>query len=82
MTKARFDGLLMVLLGSVVFLLLGALAESGSPSSMLDFKVIYYAARTCFITTILTTRAKFCTSSSPMGEYFHPRPFPTACITI
>ena len=46
MTKARFDGLLMVLLGSVVFLLLGALAESGSPSSMLDFKVIYYGART------------------------------------
>ena len=39
------DGLYLLLLGSAVFLFLGAALESVSPVSMIDFKVVYYSAR-------------------------------------
>ena len=45
MTRARLDGLLLLLLGSVVFVLMGTAWERSSPVSMLDFKELYYGAR-------------------------------------
>src|ERR1017187_7006300 len=48
MTRARLDGLYLLLLGSAVFLLLGAALEYASPVSMADFKAVYYGAR-CLI---------------------------------
>ncbi len=45
MRKARMDGLYLLLLGSAVFLFLGSALENVSPSSMSDFKVVYYSAR-------------------------------------
>jgi hypothetical protein len=48
MTKARIDGLLLLLIGTAFFLLLGFATETGSPHSMMDFKVIYYPTR-CLI---------------------------------
>lgn len=45
MTKARLDGLYLMLLGSAVFLSLGALLASTSPINMVDFRVLYYPAR-------------------------------------
>jgi len=45
MTRARLDGLYFLLLGSLVFLLLGAALENAFPAGMLDFKVLYYPAR-------------------------------------
>jgi hypothetical protein len=46
MTRARRDGLYLLLLGSVVFLLLGAALEYVSPVEMVDFRTMYYSART------------------------------------
>ena len=48
MTKARLDGLYMLLLGSVVFILLGGVLEKVAPAPMSDFKAVYYGAR-CII---------------------------------
>jgi len=48
MTKTRLDGLYLLLLGSMVFLLLGAALENSSPAPMLDFRLLYYPAR-CLI---------------------------------
>jgi hypothetical protein len=48
MTRARLDGLRFLLLGSLVFILLGAAWENASPLSMVDFRVVYYPAR-CLI---------------------------------
>jgi len=45
MTKARFDGLLLLVLGSTIFVLLGLVGEWISPCSMVDFKGVYYPAR-------------------------------------
>jgi hypothetical protein len=45
LTKARLDGLYLMLLGSAVFLSLGALLASTSPIKMVDFRVLYYPAR-------------------------------------
>ena len=45
MTKARLDGLYLLLLGSVVFVLLGAVLERTAPAPMLDFRALYYPAR-------------------------------------
>jgi hypothetical protein len=45
MTKARLDGLYLLLLGSVVFLLLGVAGERTSRVAMQDFKVVYYPAQ-------------------------------------
>jgi hypothetical protein len=45
MTKARLDGLYLMLLGAAVFLSLGALLASTSPIEMVDFRVLYYPAR-------------------------------------
>jgi hypothetical protein len=45
MTKARLDGLYMLLLGSVVFLLLGAALARTFSVPMVDFRVLYYPAR-------------------------------------
>jgi hypothetical protein len=46
MTSARRDGLYLLLLGSVVFLLLGAALEYISPSATVDFRTMYYSGRT------------------------------------
>jgi hypothetical protein len=48
MTKARLDGLLLLLIGTVFFLLFGLATEVSSPHSMMDFKVVYYPTR-CLI---------------------------------
>jgi hypothetical protein len=45
MTRARLDGLYLLLLGSAVFLLLGLALESASPLAMVDFRGLYYPAR-------------------------------------
>ena len=45
MTKARLDGLYLMLLGSVVFILLGAVLERTATSPLVDFRVVYYPAR-------------------------------------
>jgi hypothetical protein len=48
MTRARLDGLYLLLLGSVVFLLLGTVLVNTSAVPMVDFKAIYFSAR-CLI---------------------------------
>ncbi len=48
MTRTRLDGLNLVLLGSLVFLLLGIALERSAPAPMVDFRVVYYPAR-CLI---------------------------------
>ncbi len=48
MTKARLDGLYLLLLGSVIFVLLGLIVESSAVVTTVDYKVIYYSAR-CLI---------------------------------
>lgn len=45
MTRARLDGLLLLTLGSAVFVLLGISWERFTPASMVDFKGIYFGAR-------------------------------------
>ena len=45
MKKARLDGLYLMLLGSVVFLLLGGVLEQGAATKLVDFRVVYYPAR-------------------------------------
>jgi hypothetical protein len=38
MTNARLDGLYLLLLGSLTFILLGTAFENASPVSLIDFK--------------------------------------------
>ena len=45
MTRARLDGLYLLLLGSLLFVLIGSFMEGSGPSSMADFKGVYYGAR-------------------------------------
>jgi hypothetical protein len=46
MTRARLDGLYLLLLGSAVFVLLGVALESASQVAAVDFRMTYYSART------------------------------------
>jgi hypothetical protein len=48
MNQARRDGLWLLMLGSIVFVLLGVAFESSVPSRNVDFRVMYYPAR-CLI---------------------------------
>ena len=50
MTRARLDGLCLMLLGCVIFVSIGTFFErvASSPAAMIDFKVVYYGAR-CLI---------------------------------
>jgi hypothetical protein len=48
MSKARRDGLYLLLLGSLVAVSLGSLLSNASPVSVVDFRVVYYPAR-CLI---------------------------------
>ena len=48
MPKAKLDGLYLLLLGSVVFVLLGTVLANTSPVAMGDFRGLYYPAR-CLI---------------------------------
>jgi hypothetical protein len=48
MNKTRQDGLYLLLMGAVVFLLFGIAMENASATSMLDFKAVFYGAR-CLI---------------------------------
>jgi hypothetical protein len=43
--KARRDGLVLLLLGSIVFLLLGIALENAAQSPSADFRALYYPAR-------------------------------------
>ena len=45
MTKARTDGLYLMILGTAVFLLLGFALENAAPVSTADFRLMYYSAR-------------------------------------
>lgn len=45
MTKERLDGLIVLLLGAVAFLVIGTAWKHVSPIEMGDFKVVYYSAR-------------------------------------
>jgi Glycosyltransferase family 87 len=45
MTKARLDGLTLLVLGGVFFVAIGVMMEVTNPLGMTDFEEIYYAAR-------------------------------------
>jgi hypothetical protein len=45
MTRARLNGMLLLLFCSVLFVLSGYVCERTSPTSMADFKPLYYASR-------------------------------------
>ena len=45
MTKARLDGLYLLLLGSALFVSMGSVVERTGSGKMEDFKVVYYQAR-------------------------------------
>ena len=45
MIRARFDGLLFFLIGSVLFVWVGTALERASYLPMTDFKGLYYSAR-------------------------------------
>ena len=45
MKRERVDGLYLLILGSLVFLLLGGVLENVAPAPMSDFNAIYYGAR-------------------------------------
>lgn len=45
MTRARLDGLYLLVLGSLALILLGAAMETGARAPMLDFRALYYPAR-------------------------------------
>ena len=42
MTRARFDGLMLLLSGAIIFICLGAFLKGGVPASLTDFKALYY----------------------------------------
>ena len=46
MTKARLDGLTMLIVGSLFFVAIGILMEITNPLGMTDFQELYYGART------------------------------------
>jgi len=46
MTKARLDGLTMLILGSVFFVAIGVMMELTNPLGMTDFQELYYGSRT------------------------------------
>jgi hypothetical protein len=43
--KSRRDGLLLLILGSIVFVLLGVALENSAPAPSADFRALYYPAR-------------------------------------
>ena len=45
MTKARLDGLYLVVLGALVFVLMGSALETVAPVSTVDFRVVYFSAK-------------------------------------
>ena len=45
MTKGRLDGLYLLVLGGLTFLILGTILERINPAPMSDFKAVYYGAR-------------------------------------
>ena len=48
MTRARMDGLILLLIGCAIFVLIGTALDRTSPDSMVDFKAQYYGTR-CLI---------------------------------
>lgn len=46
MSNEHRDGLYLVLVGSLIFILLGAVFERGAPAPLADFKTIYFASKT------------------------------------
>ena len=48
MTRARLDGVYLMLLGSLVFLLMGGAMENANRTPLSDFKALYYPARCLF----------------------------------
>lgn len=45
MTKPRLDGIYLLLIGTLLFLILGIALEQNSPHAMQDFRVLYNPAR-------------------------------------
>jgi hypothetical protein len=45
LTKARADGLLLLFLGGLIFVVFGCVLEASSPATMGDFRMQYYPAR-------------------------------------
>lgn len=45
MTRAKMDGMILLVLGSLVFVAFGWVLESTTPKSMNDFKATYYATK-------------------------------------
>lgn len=45
MTKARLDGIYLLVLGSLIFIALGAALSRTIPAPLLDFRALYYPAR-------------------------------------
>lgn len=45
MTKARLDGLLMLIVGSLYFIAIGSVMEYFNPLGMTDFQELYYSSR-------------------------------------
>jgi hypothetical protein len=43
--KAHLDGLYLVILGTLIFVLIGTALETGAPVSTVDFRVVYYGAK-------------------------------------
>jgi hypothetical protein len=48
MTKARLDGLYLLSLGALVFILLGVVMENGAASPLADFRGLYFPAQCLF----------------------------------
>lgn len=45
MTRARLEGLRLLVLGSLVFLLMGVAMENATPAPLTDFRALYYPSR-------------------------------------
>ena len=67
MTKERLDGLYLMLLGSVVFLLLGGVLEQGAATKLVDFRVVYYPADASSNTPTPTWNPMFCAHTGQRG---------------
>jgi len=71
MTKARLDGLYLLLLGSVAFILLGTALENAAPAPLVDFR--YTTPHDASFSTVTRTKKVRCCASIVRGEESSPR---------
>jgi len=45
MTKARLDGLYLLIMGSMMFLFLGLVLQRAAPEKLVDLRMMYFPAR-------------------------------------